>query len=155
MAKKKPGRPPEKVPQDIAAAIVEWISEGKTLQDFCRQEGMPKPRTVSDWKAKDEKFAADFAGARALGFDALAAQCLRISDTPLEGEETKVDANGNVIEIKRGDMLGHRKLQIETRLKLLAKWDPKRYGELVKMEHAGKDGGAIEFLVKVDRDPGA
>ena len=31
-------------------------------------------------------------------------------------------------EVRRGDMLGHRKLQIETRLKLLAKWDPKRYG---------------------------
>jgi hypothetical protein len=25
-------------------------------------------------------------------------------------------------------MLGHRKLQIETRLKLLACWDPKKYG---------------------------
>ena len=26
-------------------------------------------------------------------------------------------------------MLGHRKLQIETRLKLLAKWNPKKYGD--------------------------
>ena len=30
-------------------------------------------------------------------------------------------------------MLGHRKLQIETRLKLLAKWNPKKYGDRVTM----------------------
>ena len=34
-------------------------------------------------------------------------------------------------------MLGHRKLQVETRLKLLAKWDPKRYGE--KLALGGAD----------------
>ena len=33
------------------------------------------------------------------------------------------------IKIKREDMLGHRKLQIETRLKLLAKWNPKKWGD--------------------------
>mgnify|MGYP003348157682 FL=1 len=26
-------------------------------------------------------------------------------------------------------MLGHRKLQIETRFKLLSKWNPKKYGD--------------------------
>jgi hypothetical protein len=31
------------------------------------------------------------------------------------------------------DMLGHRKLQIETRLKLLAKWNPKKYGDRVQL----------------------
>jgi hypothetical protein len=34
-------------------------------------------------------------------------------------------------------MLGHRKLQIETRLKMLAKFNPKRYGD--KVVHAGDD----------------
>lgn len=38
-----------------------------------------------------------------------------------------------VTERTREDMLGHRKLQIETRLKLLAKWDPRRYGEKVEV----------------------
>ena len=34
------------------------------------------------------------------------------------------------------DMLGHRKLQIETRLKLLSKWDPKRFGDRVALTGA-------------------
>ena len=40
-------------------------------------------------------------------------------------------------------MLGHRKLQVETRLKLLAKWDPKRYGDLMRQEISGPDGSPI------------
>jgi hypothetical protein len=47
------------------------------------------------------------------------------------------------VEVKRSDMLGHRKLQVETRLKLLAKWDPKRYGDMVRQEISGPDGAPI------------
>jgi hypothetical protein len=63
-----------------------------------------------------------------VGFDALAVRCLEIANTPLEGEETVIDGDGK-LTVMHGDMLGHRKLQIETILKLLAAWDPRRYGE--------------------------
>lgn len=89
---------------------------------------MPGVQTVYDWMEAHPAFAVSFARARARGFDAIAADTLAIADTPVEGEETTEKPDGSV-EKKRGDMLGHRKLQIETRLKLLAKWDPKRYGE--------------------------
>jgi hypothetical protein len=52
---------------------------------------------------------------------------LQIADTPLMGEEETSSNSG--LTITRKDMLGHRKLQIETRLKLLAKWNPKKYGD--------------------------
>lgn len=140
---------------ELADAIVEWIAEGKTLRDFCRQEGMPSFRTVYTWMDDNADFSSRIARARDDGADVIAQECLSIADTPLEGMETKVDGGGNVIEVKRSDMLGHRKLQIDTRLKLLAKWNPKKYGDKLDLNHAGKDGGPLEFLVKVDRDPGA
>ncbi len=126
----------------IAAEICARLSEGETLQSICRDERMPAVRTVNEWtessrsKTVPESFGADFAQARARGFDAIAAQVLLIADTPVEGVETVVKPDGSVEE-RRGDMLGHRKLQIETRLKLLAKWDPKRYGERMALEHSG------------------
>jgi hypothetical protein len=44
-------------------------------------------------------------------------------------------------------MIEHRKLRIETRLKLLAKWNPKKYGD--KLAHTGASGdGPIELIVK-------
>lgn len=113
---------------EIAEEIIGRLSEGEPLAVICRDEHMPSVRTVSHWKETQEGFAAAFGLARDVGFDALAARCLEIANTPLEGVETTTDADGKVTE-KRGDMLGHRKLQIETILKLLAKWDPRRYGE--------------------------
>ncbi|KQP36126.1 hypothetical protein ASF44_16285 [Pseudorhodoferax sp. Leaf274] len=111
------------------------------MASICRDESMPAVRTVGDWKDANPAFAASIARAREEGFDALAAECLEIANTPLEGIESTTKPNGDVEE-KRGDMLGHRKLQIETRLKLLAKWDPKRYGD--KMQIAGDPDAPLE-----------
>jgi hypothetical protein len=130
---KKLGRPSSFTPA-LGRLICERLSKGEPLAVICRDENMPAVRTVSDWKLVDADFSAAFARAREDGYDALAAQCLEIANTPEVGEETITKADGGV-EVRHGDMLGHRKLQIETRLRLLARWDPKRYGE--KMTVAG------------------
>jgi hypothetical protein len=130
--------------QEIAEAICARLSEGEPLRQICRDEGMPKWRTVYDWLAENEDFAARFARAREVGFDAIAAEALEIADTPLMGEEITEKDDGRV-EKRKGDMLGHRKLQIETRLKLLAKWDPKRYGERISQELTGANGGPVHI----------
>ena len=112
---------------DLANEICERLSDGEPLAQICRADHMPAVRTVSHWKEKSPEFLANFLRARDEGFDAIAADCLRISNEPLEGRiETSKEWG---VEIKKEDMLGHRKLQIETRLKLLAKWDPRRYGD--------------------------
>jgi len=133
---KKPHGRPSLYTVAIGQKICDRLSKGEPLAQICRDEGMPAVRTVSLWKESHKEFAADFACAREEGYDALAAECLAIANTPLEGVESTTKDDGRVEE-KRGDMLGHRKLQIETRLKLLAKWDPKRYGE--KLALGGAD----------------
>jgi hypothetical protein len=127
VAKRPRGRP-SLWSQAICDEICERLGQGETLESICREEGMPKITTVHEWRERSESFSEGFARARARGFDAIAAQAMQIADTPQEGVEYITKADGSTEE-KRGDMLGHRKLQIETRLKLLAKWDPKRYGE--------------------------
>jgi hypothetical protein len=117
----------------MATAIVEWISEGKPLRQFCRDNAIAW-RTIYNWIEANADFSARFARARDIGADAIAEQALEIADTPLEGvrTETTTGEDGSTKEV-REDMLGHRKLQVETRLKLLAKWFPQKYGE--KTEH--------------------
>lgn len=119
----------------VARAIIEKLSRGVPMAEICRAPNMPAVRTVSEWQAKRDDFAASIARARLDGFDRIAADCLRIADTQAQGEVRKKGPNG--LEVTSADMLGHRKLQIETRLKLLAKWDPKRYGEKIDIEHTG------------------
>lgn len=121
------GRPSIRTPE-TEEAILGWIAEGKTLRAFCRQEGSPTWRTVYDWLGEDAEFSARFARARELGHDAISEEAMEIADTPEEGVETVTKVDGGT-EVRRGDMLGHRKLQIETRLKLLAKWNPKKWGD--------------------------
>lgn len=114
---------------------------------------MPNWRTIYNWMEAHPEFSARIARARDLGMDAILEDALRIADTPCEGIETETSDDGRVKE-KRGDMLGHRKLQIETRLKLLAKWNPKKYGDKLQSEVTGADGApfAIQIVRFGDKD---
>lgn len=123
---------------EMADAIIEWLALGKTLRDFCRQPNTPCWSTIYSWREENSEFAARFTRARDMGGDAIAEEALAIADTPVEGEITTVE--GEKVTTRREDMLGHRKLQVETRLKLLAKWFPKKYGERTALEHSGPNG---------------
>ena len=152
-ARAKPLGRPTKYTKKVADEICARLAKGEPLADICRDEHMPAVRTVSDWKKAHATFLADFKRARDEGFDQIAADCLKIADTPLIGEE-RIQKPGGSVEIKEGDMLGHRKLQIETRLKLLSKWDPARYGDKVDINHGGQEGNPIksESTVKLSAE---
>jgi hypothetical protein len=93
---------------------------------------MPHPNKVREWMTKDPDLSGAIACAREVGADAIAEDALRIADTPMKGLVTKVTPDGT--HIIEEDMLGHRRLQVETRLKLLAKWNPKKYGEKIQAD---------------------
>jgi hypothetical protein len=144
-APKKTGRP-SKYDPEIARIICEQLSDGIPLRKICRDnEGFPAWRTVYDWMAKDDALGEDGVGlsasiarARDIGYDALAEECLLIADTPQFGRVQTMTDKGSSTTVE--DMLGHRKLQIETRLKLLAKFHPTKYGDKIAVQ--GVEGGA-------------
>lgn len=123
---KKNGRPSKYTPE-LAAEICERLSDGEPLRQICRDDHMPAWTAIYAWAAKDKELSERIAQAREQGYDAIAEDLLQIADTPLIGETETSSNNG--LTVTRQDMLGHRKLQIETRLKLLAKWNPKKYGD--------------------------
>lgn len=133
--------------QALGEAICAELGEGKPLRQICREHGLAW-QTIYDWRKAHKEFDGAIAHARDIGMDAILEEALEIADTPLEGAETTIKANGD-IEEKRGDMLGHRKLQIETRLKLLAKWNPNKYGDKIEQTHLGQVVVIGEALGKV------
>ena len=153
---KKLGRPPGDTlfpnKEEIKAQIVAWLSEGKTLRDYCRQEEKPSYPSIYRWLDEDKQFAIDYARAREVGFEILAEETLRIADTMHLGRKVVThsggDADEDVMTVTEEDMLGHRKLQIETRLKLLAKWNPKKYGD--KTILAGDDTAPVVIEANFD-----
>ena len=133
--KKKTGRPSKYTPE-IAKQICEQLSDGIPLREICKQEGFPAWQTVYDWMYRDEGLSRAIAHARDLGYDAIAEDCLMIADNMLMGEEVTEsrDDKGKVtISTKTVDLLGHRRFQVYTRLKLLAKFNPKKYGDKVQV----------------------
>ena len=112
------GRPSKRT-DEIVNEIVERVRNGETLTGVCRQPHMPHPSTFHDWKNGDPELSQRFARAKDEGFDAIAADCLTIADD-------------------QSDEPASRRVRTETRLKLLAKWDPKRYGERLNL--ASDDG---------------
>lgn len=99
----------------VVATICERLGKGEPLAAICREEGMPAYRTVKDWMDERSDVAAAIARAREEGFDAIASSCMDIADST----DDKPDC---------------RKVRIWTRLQLLAKWDPKRYGERLQTD---------------------
>lgn len=126
----KRGRAPQPVPQDLADDVIEWISAGKTLREWCRMEGHVSFRAVYDWIEKDPVFASRFARAREIGQDVIAEEALAIIDTEAEmtGDDSFHRDSAHVTWLKN---------RAEMRLKLLAKWNPKRYGDKVDVNHGG------------------
>lgn len=59
-------------------------------------------------------------------------QCTEISDAIELGVDT-IKRGGN-LEIREGDMLGHRKLRIDTRLAVAAKIAPRLYGNKLSVD---------------------
>lgn len=129
--------------EKAAAEICNRISEGEPLRQICRDDKMPAWRTVYAWMVEVPDFAARIAHARDIGFDAIAEEALHIADTPHIGEIEETSENGK--KVTRSDMTQHRKLQVETRLKLLAKWAPKKYGESIRQELTGAGGGPVQM----------
>lgn len=139
-AEEKKPKPRSDIADAQKRSICEQISVGTPLQEICRQKGMPAWRTVYDWMAADDDFAANIARARDLGADAIAEETLAIVDSePERGNDGKIDSA----------WVAHQKLRAEHRLKLLAKWNPKKYGDKIQAEHTGANGGAITQSIMV------
>ena len=101
---------------------------------------MPSPWTVGSWAQKLPDLSSAIARAREIGWDSIAwrLRATARGKTEEEGGESSGDAQRD-------------RLIVDTDLKLLAKWDPKRYGD--RMALTGAEGGAIQHEFRAVVDP--
>lgn len=116
----------------IIDELLSRLENGEPLTQISRDKNMPSRIAVYDWLKVDEIFSERFHAARARGVHALAEQCLEISDEPA------IDA----VDVS------HKRLRIDTRLRLAGKWLPKAYGD--KVDHTSSDGSMTprEIIIK-------
>lgn len=146
----KMGRPTE-YSAELAAEFCAYLSRGMSLRTACKQKGMPGITTIFRWLSLSnaelwrDDFREQYARAKQEAADMLAEDILDIANTPLVGQvtvtKTTKDKDGNdvtVTETRNEDMLGHRRLQIDTRKFLMAKMKPKVYGDKMDLTSDGE-----------------
>lgn len=149
MAGNKVGRP-STYTQELADQICAELAEGKSLRTVCAAKGMPALSSIFKWMREHEEFSKQYASAKQEAADALADEVLYISDTPMMGEVRTIKPDGT-IEIKQDEMLGHRRLQIDTRKWLMAKMKPKLYGDKVDVTSDGEKIGTVLSADQADQ----
>ncbi len=149
MAETTRGRP-SKFSKKVARDILARLAIGESLRRICSADDMPAESTVRGWVIDDvQGFSAQYARARDMGVDALADETIDIADDGRNDTYTDYDAEGNAVEKTDFDHIQRSKLRVSARQWYLSKVAPKKYGDKVNHELAGKDGG--EIVVRLAR----
>lgn len=127
---------PSSYTDEVAMEICTRMADGEGLRTICEDVHMPSRRTVMNWllDGKHAEFVHQYGRAREAQADFLAEEIVTISNTPVIGTKTKRSKDG--VEITSGDMIEHRRLQVDARKWYASKLAPKKYGD--KLELAGE-----------------
>jgi hypothetical protein len=130
----------------VAERICELIEETpKGLDHICDSDmNLVSARTFHRWLEISPSLRQRYARAKERQADFLAAEIIRIADTPHRGIKKKTDNEGNE-EITEGDMIEHRRLQVDARKWYAGKLAPKKYGDKVEVEQSGEIKHTISF----------
>lgn len=151
-AKSKPapakrGRPSSYTPA-IADEIIARISTGEPLRQICRDEHMPSWMSVYRWMDTDKDFSLRLAQAREKGEEAIAQECIAIADNADNDWMEVHGREGETAYKLNGEHVQRSKLRIETRLKLLAVWNPRKWGAKVDMNHGVQPENPLASLLQ-------
>jgi hypothetical protein len=138
---KKTGRPSKYTPE-LAAEMCERLSNGEPLRQICRDDHMPAWQKIYEWMGRDETLSGAIAHAREVGQDAIAEE---IYLEAVAQPERILSQNGDRIDPGYVALV---KARAEIKLKLLAKWNPKRYGDRVQV--AGDPNAPLKTEISFD-----
>ena len=126
-APKKTGRPSKYTPE-LAAEICERLSNGEPLRQICRSDDrFPVWQKIYEWMERDAALSGAIARAREVGQDAIAEEIYALVEK--EPERILSEGGGRV----DAGYVQWVRVQADIKLKLLAKWNPKRYGDWVQL----------------------
>lgn len=112
---------------------------GKSLRQSL--EGLLSSETFYKWISEDEELSKRYARACENRQDALFDEILEIADN--DNPDLSI-VDGNVVV--DGQAVQRSKLRIDARKWMLAKMNPKKYGERVDVNHGGQEGNPVKYI---------
>ena len=132
------GRPRAYKPE-IADAICEQLSQGKSLRSICKLDGMPGISTVVRWLF-DEKckyFWVQYARAREIQAELLADELMDIADDSTNDYMEQEREDGSKVDRLNAENIQRSRLRIDTRKWVASKLLPKKYGDKTEVVQTG------------------
>lgn len=132
-----------------AEDVLKDISDGMSVPDAAKNNGV-SPGLIYQWAngsrtAPIDGFADHYARAMSVRADMMAQEILDISDD--DSLDIGFDDEGK--PFVKGENIQRSKLKVDTRKWLMAKMQPKKYGDKITNEHTGEGGGAIPLALSV------
>jgi hypothetical protein len=133
---------------------------------------LPSEKQFWHWMLIDDnndgELGKKLAQAREHGIEALLDKAIHMAEQPMAGEEVTIERDpehqkdlddgakitdtsgtpyeGMIIKVKKGDMVAHRKLYIETMFKAAQMLKPKKYGAKLDLTSDGKQIGIADAI---------
>lgn len=128
--------------QELADAVCELISTGESIRAICKAENMPAMSSIFKWLSIHPEFAEQYARAKEIQTEKIADELIEIAD------DESGDVSGE-LKMPNSVAVQRARLKVDTRKWLLSKLQPKKYGDKLDMNLAGKDGGPIHASIAV------
>ena len=130
----------------MADSICERVAKGESLRSICETEEMPDRSNVFRWLGSIPEFRDQYAHAKEESANAMAEEILEIADDGTNDWMEKISSEGEVIGWQlNGEHIQRSKLRVDTRKWLMAKLQPKKYGE--KLELAGDKESPLQIII--------
>ena len=138
--------------EEVVSAIFARIAQGESVVSICSDPKMPAQSAFYKWMDSKPELVERYACARKSQANTIFDKMLNVAETTEIGITKKIKPEGE--EITEGDMLGHRKLKIDTYKWILSKLEPKKYGEKIDIDMtADVTNRNIQVVTKDKVDP--
>lgn len=169
---------------EIIAHVLVNVAGGRAVTTIFAEDDLPCDEcTFWRWHFADDELCKKLVRAREYGVEARLEQAIHVASTPMLGEEVTIerdpeeqkdrdegaeitDSEGNpydgmIVKVKKVDMLGHRRLLVDTLIKSAQMLKPKTYGPRLDVTSDNKPIGIADKLTEglqrlkeeVDRKP--
>lgn len=144
---------PSKKTPEVIEEVLARLAQGEMLMPIlASDERFPHRTTWDDWVAADEALRLAYARAREEGYDRIALDALAIADNANADAYVAYDKDGKPYAKIDGEVVARSKLRFEARLKLLAKWNPQKYGDSSTLNIGNKDGEPFKVASAIKAD---
>lgn len=141
---------PSKYTEKLAETICEEIANStKGLHKIAKNQGV-SVSMIMRWLNEHQPFREQYARAREIQADLLAAQIVEIADKQRVGKKIKTTKEGGAIvgeEVTTGDMTERSRLMIDARKWLAGKLAPKKFGDKLDLTTDGEKIPALPCVI--------